>query len=381
VYRLTQQNHLPLFNDPPPASTPRVDAKDVLALSMVKGLGLKGIRGLASHFGDLAKVWQASMDELFGALISARLTFSATVVIAIQEQADALQAKGEKELKALKARDITIVTVDDSRFPRGLLDVTDPPFWIFIEGDPSSLSLPDRVALVGSRTPTAQGTKLSLKVASWLVRRDITIVSGLAEGIDAVGHQAAVDAGRPTLAILGHGLDVAFPASTVLLRQEILRAGGGAVISEYFPGERYDSRKFVQRNRLQAGLGQAVIVTDAQYASGTAHTARFAAEYKRPLVGVRSNGYEAGILKLVRELGGETVDLNAVESNEQLASVLAVAFGHPVQAQAVHPEIDKTARAIAEMRRIFAGIDRTTLDADRILSELSKLLGRETNSI
>ncbi len=362
-----------------PDSQIKVSPSDVLALASVKGLGFNGIRRLTNFYRDLSKVWCDNPHNIEGVLHSVKLTAATRVADTIAHRAADLQTHGAEELERIRERDTCLITISSEAFPKELGRVENPPYWLFMEGDERALDALNRIALVGTRSPTVTGTKAAERMASWLVRRNMTIVAGLAEGIDAVGHQAAVDCGRPTIAVLGHGIDVAFPASTIPLRRGIVEAGG-VVLTEYLPSERYDRGKFIQRNRLIAGLSRAVIVVDAEYSSGTAHTVRFAAQYGIPIVGGRLNGYQPSVFSLLDELGATIVDIGTPGEDTSLAIALAEALGHAVPEEPTLAEPDATTRVLARIMQILGstgGPDE--IDVERLLRELRLQLTQKAN--
>lgn len=144
------------------------------------------------------------------------------------------------------------------------------------------------VAIVGTRKPTSYGREVTYRLAGDLARRGIIIISGLALGIDAIAHRAALDAGGITLAVLANGVDTIYPATNQALAKDIL-AKGGAIISEYEPGVEARDFQFLERNRIVSGLSDAVIVTEAAIRSGTMSTVAHALDQGREVFVVPGN--------------------------------------------------------------------------------------------
>lgn len=144
------------------------------------------------------------------------------------------------------------------------------------------------VAIVGTRKPTAYGKEITYQLASNLASRGIVIVSGLALGIDGIAHQAALDAGGITIAVLANGVDIIYPATNRRLADDII-AKGGAIISEYEPGIRARDYQFLERNRIVSGLSDAVVVTEAAIRSGTMSTVTHALDQGREVFVVPGN--------------------------------------------------------------------------------------------
>ncbi|GEJ56210.1 DNA-processing protein DprA [Anaeromyxobacter diazotrophicus] len=190
----------------------------------------------------------------------------------------------------------------DDGFPPRLAAIPEPPERLRVRG---SLGPPTerRVALVGMRHPDPYGLELAREIARDLARAGVCVVSGGAEGIDGAAHEAALDAGGRTLAVLGTGLDVAYPAGHRPLFERIV-ASGGALVSEYEDGQRGDRWTFPKRNRLVSGLSEAVLVVRAGERSGALITAAWARRQGVPVFAVpgdvRLEG-SAGPLALLRQ--------------------------------------------------------------------------------
>lgn len=178
---------------------------------------------------------------------------------------------------------------DDSTYPAPLRDIPSPPAELYYLGaEPASWLARKRIAIVGSRSISPYGKLVTEQLAGRLAERGITIVSGLALGVDAVAHTAAVKAGGLHLAVLANGLDQIYPASNTQLARRLLE-NGGAIISEYPEGMPSLKQNFVARNRIVAGLSDALLITEAAEKSGTLHTARFAMEQGRDVLVVPGN--------------------------------------------------------------------------------------------
>lgn len=180
-------------------------------------------------------------------------------------------------------------TINDSAYPSVIQTIPSPPKQLFYIGaDPDKWLLRPRVAIVGTRGITAYGKRVTEDLARSLAEKGITIVSGLALGVDAVAHQAAVSVGGMHIAVLAGGLDHIYPASNTQLARKLLERGG-AIISEYEEGTPHFKQNFVARNRIVAGLADVLLITEATEKSGTMHTARFALEQGRDVLVVPGN--------------------------------------------------------------------------------------------
>lgn len=171
-----------------------------------------------------------------------------------------------------------LLTVTDPAYPPLLRQIPDPPFALFVRGDASLLSEP-QLAMVGSRNPSVEGRRNAEEFAAYLAQCGLVIVSGMALGIDACAHRAALDAGGRTVAVLGTGVDVAYPRAHEALHAEI--GARGLLLSELPPGAHSHGGSFPMRNRIIAALSSLVIVVEAPTKSGALITARHAADLGR----------------------------------------------------------------------------------------------------
>jgi DNA processing protein len=178
---------------------------------------------------------------------------------------------------------------DHPGYPQILKNIHDAPKELFWVGGPLSqwLSTP-KLAVVGSRKVSAYGKELTSKLTDELASAGVTIISGLAYGIDAIAHQAALDAGGRTVAVLPTGLNDIYPAVHKNLARQII-AAGGALVSEYAPGSAVYKGNFIARNRIVSGLADALLITEAAINSGSLHTARFALQQGKTVMAVPGN--------------------------------------------------------------------------------------------
>lgn len=189
---------------------------------------------------------------------------------------------GVEEARKLAAMGIVLLFNGEAAFPQKLQEISDAPYWLFIQGSIENLKQ-SAVSIVGTRKPSADGLFLTKYVVAALAKSKIVTVSGLAFGIDQTAHLESLRFGLPTVAVLGTGILENYPRGSEGLRAEII-AKGGTVLSEYLPYESYSSENFVRRNRLQAGLGNVLFPTEWNIKSGTAHTVKFAHKYGKKIV-------------------------------------------------------------------------------------------------
>lgn len=177
-------------------------------------------------------------------------------------------------------QDIKIVTYLDKEYPQRLKNITDPPTVLYYKGDISCFNRMNAVAIIGTREPTEYGIKIARNLGSSFGKRDYIVVGGLALGCDTFGHEGCLDEGGKTFAVMPCGLDAIYPAKNKHLAKKILDKGGG-LISEYPISTRPYKNLFVERDRLQSGLCDGVVVIETGETGGTLHTVGYALEYKR----------------------------------------------------------------------------------------------------
>ncbi len=216
-------------------------------------------------------------------------------------------------------------------YPELLGQLADPPRRLYVRGDPAVLHLP-ALAIVGSRNPTAGGQRNAREFARHLGRWGFCIVSGLAQGIDSEAHRGALDAGAPTVAFVGHGLDRIYPAANLELARAIEQ--NGALVSEFPAGTPPRKSHFPQRNRLISGLSLGTLVIEAARQSGSLITARLSGEQGREvfaLPGSIHNPLSRGCHRLIRD------GAKLVESADDILSELGALAGH-VRASLEEPD-------------------------------------------
>lgn len=229
--------------------------------------------------GGGARLWSASPSALERLL---RIDAHALAdVLMLRRTFDA-----DAERRAFSARGIVHTGIGDPRYPARLAEIPDPPFGLFAMGTAPEIPAGEVpvIAVVGSRRPTTFGMRFTHELAAALATHGALVVSGLALGIDAQAHGGALTTGTPTIAVLGAGVDVSSPRSNDRLRTEILASGG--VLSEYWPGTEPAPWRFPARNRIVAGVADAVVVVEAGERSGALITADFALEQGRPVLAV-----------------------------------------------------------------------------------------------
>ena len=246
-----------------------------LAFHLVYGISLRWIERLRTHFGDLATAWEADQAQL------QQLGLRDSILERFRTLRQRLDP--HQYLATVEAQGIRVLCYPDEAYPPRLREIPSPPLALFMRGELTPAD--DRaVALVGTRQATSYGQLVTQQLASELCQHGITIVSGLAYGIDRVAHEAALDAGGRSIAVFGTGVDVVYPRAHQRLAERLIEHG--AILSEFPPGTRPIAENFPIRNRIISGLSLGVIVVEAPMRSGALITARFAAEQGRSVYAV-----------------------------------------------------------------------------------------------
>ncbi len=256
--------------------SPRMDEKKYwIGFNLIKGIGAVRLQALVAHFGDLESAWNAGAAELVESGLGAKL---AEKVVGARRQIDLNQAWARIEAGGIK-----ILTWMDEDYPARLKEIDQPPPVLYIRGEYLTDDL-FAVAIVGARKVTPYGRQVTEEIASFLAANGITVVSGLARGVDAIAHQAALKAGGRTMAVLGSGVDKIYPPEHRGLAEQMMERG--AIVSDYAVGTPPDASNFPPRNRIISGLSLAVVVVEAAETSGALITAEFAAAQGREIFAV-----------------------------------------------------------------------------------------------
>ncbi len=251
------------------------DQKYWLGFNMVRGIGAVRLQALIDHFGNAESAWQGAPEELREAGLSSK------VVDRLLEMRESLNL--EELWERIVAQGIHIITWQDESYPRRLKEIDQPPPVLYARGE----LLPEddfAVAIVGTRRITPYGRQVTEELGGFLAASGITIISGLARGVDAAAHNAALRAGGRSLAVLGSGVDRIYPPENETLARQMMTHG--AILSDYPIGTAPEANNFPPRNRIISGLSLAVVVVEAGETSGALITAEFAAEQGREVFAV-----------------------------------------------------------------------------------------------
>ncbi len=251
-----------------------------LAFNRVKGIGPARFKLLYEAFGDARTAWAASMADWQEAGLDTR------TAQALEQQRRRITPDAEVE-RLVRLR-VGVVRLVDADYPRLLREAPAPPPVLYVRG---ALRVEDdlAIAVVGTRRVSAYGRQITEQLVTGLASQGVTIVSGLARGVDTVAHNAALAAGGRTIAVQGCGPDLVYPPENAKLAARIVEEWGGAIITEYAPGVQPEAGNFPARNRIISGVSRAVLVTEAPADSGALITARFAGEQGRDVMAVPGN--------------------------------------------------------------------------------------------
>ncbi|HYI25890.1 MAG TPA: DNA-processing protein DprA [Thermomicrobiales bacterium] len=302
---------------------------------------------LRSHFGSLERAWNASSPELRRVLGNRERMLSA--ITSSRQAIDPVN-----ELERLQRDGVGLVTLADPGYPRLLREVPAPPPVLFVRGtlteeDATSL------AIVGTRKATGYGREMATAIAGDLAQAGVTIVSGLATGIDGVAHRAALEAGGRTIAVLGSGIHDIYPRNHARLAREI--AESGAVISDILPHAKPDRWNFPARNRIISGLSLGVLVVEAPEKSGALITVDFAADQGREVFAVPgpANAHaSAGCNRILRD--GARLVRNASDLIEDLR----------LKAPANEPAVQQALLLDDDERRVLAVLTSEPMHIDDV---------------
>ena len=288
-----------------------------VGFSLIPGVGRARFALLEGYFGSLERAWLSSPAELRAAGLDSR-TVSAVGVFRLRIDLD-------REMERLHRHRVAALTWRDPAYPRRLQEVDDRPPLLYVRG---RLEEEDEwaVAVVGTRRATVYGKQAAETIAADLARNRVTVVSGLAKGIDAVAHRAALEAGGRTIAVMGCGLDMVYPADHLKLAQAIMERG--ALVSEYPLGTKPKAEHFPRRNRIMSGLSLGVLVVEAGDTSGALITANLALEQNRDVFAVPGSIFSSVCrgthrliqdgAKLVRDAKDILEELNLTAAAQQL---------------------------------------------------------------
>ncbi|NCF75141.1 MAG: DNA-protecting protein DprA [Xanthomonadaceae bacterium] len=270
------------------------DIKYWIAISKYSKIGPVRFKKLIKYFKKAKDIWQSKIKELLKAGLENNI---AEDFIKKRNQIDP-----EYEVKKILKEKIKIVTIQDSNYPKLLKKIKNPPFLLYYKGKLDGLKKAT-LAIIGTRKASPYGKRSAFNIAKKIAENNITIVSGMALGIDTIAHQAALEANMSTIAVLGSGLDQKniYPSANQNLANKIISTKG-ALISEYPPGTPAFPYNFPLRNRIISGLSLGTLIIESPEKGGSLITANYAKEQKRKIFAIPGGIYDKnseGTLKLI----------------------------------------------------------------------------------
>ncbi|PSN13447.1 DNA-protecting protein DprA [filamentous cyanobacterium CCP5] len=333
-----------------------------LAWSQLYRVGPILIKRLHSHFGSLGTAWEAPPPDLM-------MVDGIGIKLA---EGIASQRRSLDPAQILAQQQGHFWTPADAEYPTLLFEICDPPPVLYYKGRTELIWRVGQnfsVGIVGTRSPTDYGRRWTRQIVRQLVQQDSLIVSGLARGIDQSAHEATLYHRGQTIAVLGTGVDVVYPTSNRYLYDQI--AESGLLVSEYPDGTPPDRTHFPQRNRIIAGLSQAVVVTEAPERSGALITAHLANDYGRDvyaLPGSLDNPQIKGCLSLINQ-GAQMILNPDTLVREVSPSRSALAQANP--AQVIPAPADPAPDLSASLRPIYQAVSVDGIGLDRLVETLS----------
>ena len=343
-------------------SMERDELKYWVAFSRIPRIGPARFKLMEQRFGSLERAWRAGLTELKGAGLDDRSSRTiSTRKLVIDPDA---------EMERLAGNGVRAITWHDDGYPARLKEIYDPPPVLYVNGE----LLPEderSVAVVGTRKPTAYGRESAYQIAYDLARSGVTIVSGLALGIDGVAHRAALEAGQRTVAVLGSGTDTIYPRENIKLAGEILR--GGALISEHPLGTRPNAQNFPRRNRIMSGMSLGTVVVEADERSGALLTANHALEQDREVFAVPGNIFSPmsrGTNRLIKNSGAKLV----ASSADVLEELNLSSLGEQIEMTALFPQDESESQILRHVTYDPIHIDEIIRSSEESISTVSSVM-------
>jgi DNA processing protein len=330
-------------------------------MNIVPAIGPAKVRALLDHFGDLENAWRADAGALKQAGMD-RAAIRNLVQVRARIDLDA-------EMTKLAKHEITALTWEDPDYPSLLKEIYAPPPVLYVRGQ----LFPDdewAVGVVGTRRATVYGKQVARMLGQDLARNRVTVVSGLARGIDSVAHQAALDAGGRTIAVMACGLDRVYPPEHRHLAQAILDSG--ALVSDYPVGTPPEARNFPPRNRIISGLSLGVVVVEAGQKSGALITTDFALDQGREVFAVPGNivsRNSVGCNRLIHD--GAKMVLGIEDILEELNLTM---IEHQSQARAVLPADQTEAQLLSLISDAPTHVDEVCRSSQLPIHQVSSTL-------
>lgn len=250
-------------------------------ISSIKGIGIKKLNLLLKEYGNIENLWNLDKNKMK----KNKYIGENTIFRLLNNE---YKIKAYKYLEYMIKNKINIVSIQDYKYPKQLKEIYDPPTAIYVKGNIDILQKNNLISIVGSRQCSYYGRKIALELSKYLSDKNITIVSGLAKGIDSYSHMGALKGNGKTIAVLGSGLAQIYPKENIKLALNIIEEGG-TIISEYPIDEMPNRLNFPARNRIISGLSDKLIIVEARKNSGSLITADYALEQGKEIYAVPGN--------------------------------------------------------------------------------------------
>ena len=337
------------------------DTKYWVGFNAIPGIGRVRFSQLENYFGNLEAAWKAGPTEL------KHSGLDESSIRAIKYWRDKISL--EMEIEKLERYSIKVLTWHDPNYPTRLKEIYDYPPVLYVRG---SLLPEDEwcLAVVGTRRPTVYGRQVTEEIVSELARSKITIVSGLAKGIDTVAHQSALEAGGRSIAVFACGLDVVYPAENANLARSLLKQG--ALVSEYHLGTKPRAENFPRRNRIMSGLSLGVLVIEAGETSGALITAHLALEQNREVFAIPGSilsPASRGTNRLIQE-GAKLVSDHA----DILEELNLTAVAHQLEMKEIIPSSETESLLLKQLGAEPTHIDEVCRSSGLPMSTVSSTL-------
>lgn len=313
------------------------DLRYWVGFSLIPGIGSVKFSLLVNYFGNLEDAWFASASELKEAGLDSR---TIETIVSYRPRISL-----DKEMEKLERFKVKVLTYKDGSYPPRLKEIYDFPPVLYVRGE----ILPQdewAIAVVGTRKATVYGRQSTEEIVSDLAHHKITIISGLAKGIDTIAHKSALEAGGRTIAVFASGLDIVYPAENAKLAQEIIEKG--ALVSDYPLGIPPKAENFPRRNRIMSGMSLGVLVVEAGEESGALITARLALEQNREVFAVPGSIFSPlsrGTNKLIQE--GAKLVMSYKDILEELNLTITAKQIEMKELPSVSPEEDRILRCLS----------------------------------
>jgi len=332
-----------------------------IGFNLVRGIGPARLRALVETFGDIERAWHAPADALRRSGLDRR---SLRSFLSARARLDL-----EREVQRVEAAGVRVFTWEDADYPALLREIHDPPPVLYVRGQ----LLPEdawTIAVVGTRRVSVYGREVTHRLVAALARCGLSVVSGLARGIDGVAHQTALETGGRTIAVLGCGVDRIYPPEHRELARNVVRRG--ALVSEYPLGTMPEARNFPPRNRIISGMSIGVLITEAGQGSGALITADYAAEQGRDVFAVPGSilaAGSAGTNRLIQD-GAKMV----LEPGDVLQELNLTMVAEQAEARAVLPASETEAKLLAHLGGEPTHVDELRREVALPIAEVTSTL-------